>query len=121
MDFGIVGIVGIIAIIVYLVVTYGYEFVVELKSYFDTTRLLTQIKDISKMIADDKGDIIIDKVYDILLNAITYISTSGSDIDFQEMVDEIVKNLEIAGINVGEQEEEFVKLALDLLITFFRK
>lgn len=121
MDFSTIGIVGIIAVIVYLVVTYGYEFVVELKNYFDTTRLLTQLKDIAKMIADDKGDIVIDKVYDILLNTINYISMSGSEIDFDETVVEIVENLEIAGIEVGEQEEKFVKMALELLITFFKR
>jgi len=121
MDFSMVGIIGIIAIVVYLIITYGYELVVELKSYIDTTKLLTQLKDIAKMIADDKGDIVIEKIYEILLNSINYISTDSSEIDFEEMVVEIVENLEIAGIDVGEEEERFVKMALGLLITFFKR
>ena len=82
-----------------------------------TDAVITTLADFAKMIADDQGDDIIDKVESVLLDTLEYV-TYEEDVDYDETLEYVLKMMDVAGLELTDMEIKLINEALEIIFAF---
>ena len=91
-----------------------------LKCEYDLKSALKSLKELAKIFTNDKVDCVIDDVYAVLVRAIKFAEEHAKNgvVDFDELLDYVISEVEIVGVEVGALEAEILDIACEVICSY---
>jgi len=120
MNFAIVGIVIILCFAIYFSIKPILSFINNTLVKVDLDVVLVNLKGIALALGDDEIDKITIPVFAILMNALDYAESIEEDgiIDFDDLIEFVMKQLEIFEIHITEDEEYLIDMACEVIASY---
>ena len=120
MDIQTIGIVALLCVLVVIGIDYFPQKLKTLKINFDLKKVLLQFKNLALAFGDDEIDEIVEIVYEILLDSLIYAEENMElgVVDYDELLFFVKEQVETAGLEIGEVEEEILDIGCDIISSF---